>query len=243
MSTDQTRGMSRLLARVRGLLNKAESTEFPEEAEALTAKAQELMARYAIDRAALEDPAPSAVEIRRLKVDDPYARAKVVLLQTVADANRCRSVWHAYEGLCSVFGSSHELDTTELLYTSLLTQATTAMLAAGADGHHARTPSFRRAFLLAYARRIGERLRASVEAEVDAGVARHGESLLPVLARRRQAVDEAIEAAFPRISSFSARTSNGRGWMAGRAAADLADLAAGGRLGGRSEPGPLGRAS
>jgi hypothetical protein len=105
-----------------------------------------------------------------------------------------------------------------------------SMLAAGADGHHARTASFRRAFLLAYASRIGDRLRASVEAEVDAGVVRHGESLLPVLARHLQAVEEAVAAAFPRISSFSVRTSNGHGWMAGRAAADAADLAMGERL-------------
>jgi hypothetical protein len=243
MSTDQPRGTRRLLARVRGLLNKAEATEFPEEAEALTAKAQELMARYAIDRAALEDATPSAVDSRRLQVDDPYGRAKVILLQTVAEANRCRSVWHVDTGFCTVFGAPEELGMTELLYTSVLTQATSAMIAAGARGSHARLPSFRRSFLVAYASRIGERLRESVDAEVDAGVVRHGENLLPVLARRVQAVDEAVESAFPNMTRRSVRTSNGSGWTAGRAAADLADLAAGGRLGGRSRPGSLGRAS
>ncbi|WP_017570470.1 DUF2786 domain-containing protein, partial [Nocardiopsis halotolerans] len=45
------------LARVRALLAKAESTEFPSEAEALSARAQELMARHSIDRALLaEEP-------------------------------------------------------------------------------------------------------------------------------------------------------------------------------------------
>ena len=43
----------RILDKVRALLAKAESTEFPEEAEAYTAKAQELMARHRIDRAVL----------------------------------------------------------------------------------------------------------------------------------------------------------------------------------------------
>ena len=43
----------RMLGRVRALLAKAESTEFPEEAEALSARAQELMARYSIDYAVL----------------------------------------------------------------------------------------------------------------------------------------------------------------------------------------------
>src|SRR6202035_1951697 len=40
----------RILARVRSLLAKAESTEFEAEADSLTAKAQELMTRHAIDQ-------------------------------------------------------------------------------------------------------------------------------------------------------------------------------------------------
>ena len=42
---------SRMLTRIRALLAKAEATGFPEEAEALSAKAQELMARHSIDEA------------------------------------------------------------------------------------------------------------------------------------------------------------------------------------------------
>ncbi|NEA40757.1 DUF2786 domain-containing protein, partial [Streptomyces sp. SID11385] len=41
----------RMLTRIRALLAKAEATGFPEEAEALTTKAQELMARHSIDEA------------------------------------------------------------------------------------------------------------------------------------------------------------------------------------------------
>ena len=37
-----------MLERVRALLAKAESTTFPEEADALTAKAQQLMTRHAL---------------------------------------------------------------------------------------------------------------------------------------------------------------------------------------------------
>jgi hypothetical protein len=61
-------------------------------------------------------------------------------------------------------------------------------------------------------------------------VARHGERLLPVLARRVQEVDDAVDAAFPGMTERVLRTSNGFGWAAGRAAADLADLAVGERL-------------
>ncbi len=224
-------GDTRLLARVRALLVKAESTAFPEEAEALTTKAQELMARHAIDQAALDAADRPAVEGRRIPVDDPYAPAKAVLLQTVAEANRCRSVWSADLGFSTLFGLPGELRIAELLYTSLLTQATTAMVVAGRRGREARLPSFRPSFVAAFARRIGERLRHTVRAEVDAGVARHGEHLLPVLARRVQAVDDAVDTVFPGMTHRELRASNGFGWVAGRAAADLADLAVGERLG------------
>src|SRR5205807_2396905 len=79
---------ARILERVRALLAKAESTTFPEEAEALSAKAQELMARYAIDRALLGGvgDGPHGVGGRRIHIDDPYARSKFLLVDVVADA-------------------------------------------------------------------------------------------------------------------------------------------------------------
>ena len=55
------RSGSRMLDRVRALLAKAESTTFPAEAEALTGKAQELIARHSIDEALLA----AAAEPRR----------------------------------------------------------------------------------------------------------------------------------------------------------------------------------
>ena len=53
-AADDSGADPRVLARVRGLLAKAESTSFPEEAEALSAKAQELMARHALERVAVD---------------------------------------------------------------------------------------------------------------------------------------------------------------------------------------------
>lgn len=48
----------KVIERVRALLAKAESTSFPEEAEAFTAKAQELITRHAIDRTLLGGHGP-----------------------------------------------------------------------------------------------------------------------------------------------------------------------------------------
>jgi hypothetical protein len=224
-------GDERVLSKIRALLAKAESTEFAEEAEALSARAQELMAKYSIDNALLAARAGNKDTPggRRLMVDNPYEQAKASLLQTIATANRCRTVWHKELGMSTVVGFPADLDGVELLFTSLLVQASGAMLREGAkrDAHgRSRTRAFRQSFLISYAIRIGERLaEAAGHAEKDAAVS-SGRDLLPVLAARHQAVDDAVDAMFEGSIEFgrSARVTDREGWYSGRAAADLASL-------------------
>ena len=122
---------NRMLTKVRALLAKAESTDFEEEAGALTAKAQELMARHAIDHAMVTGRDDSDPCGRRIGIDDPYALGKANLLAAVAGANRCRAVWMDRYGFSTVFGFPGDLDIVDLLYTSLLVQANRAMTVAG----------------------------------------------------------------------------------------------------------------
>lgn len=231
--TRATRGVAaggrtddRQLARVRALLAKAESTEFEEEAEALSAKAQELISRYALERLVDEAELGSGqdpVTARRLWIDAPYVFPKAMLINAVAGANRCDSVVSGELGFSTVIGEERDLDAVELLATSLLVQANTAMLRLGphADrGGRSRTTSFRRSFLIAFATRIGERLRgANDDATERAG--RAGE-LVPVLAQREQQVTAARDEMFPRLAKRETSISNGLGWAAGWASADLA---------------------
>jgi len=220
----------RILDRVRALLAKAESTEFTDEAEALTAKAQQIMARHSIDEALLAAREGSAERPggRRVGIDNPYEAAKAMLLNVVAAANRCRSVWSKSLGFATVVGFQPDLDAVELLYTSLLVQATTAITQAGSrqDPYgRSRTRSFRQSFLTSFATRIGERLadatdQASKEARADLGENR----LLPVLAARNDAVQEATETMFPELVAQTVSANDREGWAAGRAAADLATL-------------------
>jgi hypothetical protein len=228
---------ARVLDRVRGLLAKAESTEFPAEAEALTAKAQELMARHAID-ALLVEPARPAGGPADLRIDlpAPYAKAKFHLLAAVGGANRCRVVGAADFSWARVVGYPADVEAVEILFTSLLVQATTAMLAEGTHRDawgRSRTRSFRSAFLVAYAFRIGERLR-EVDREATATAAAEHPTLLPVLASREEAIDRFIDETFGRLRSTRVSVSNGEGFAAGVSAADAADLQSRGRLGGRA---------
>ncbi|GEC10278.1 hypothetical protein SSP24_79330 [Streptomyces spinoverrucosus] len=227
-SHTHTKSESRMLTRIRALLAKAEATGFPEEAEALSAKAQELMARHSIDEALLAGPAqggggPTAW---RIGVDQPYEQAKAVLLDAVAAANHCRAVWNEPLGFSTVVGFEPDLEVVELLHTSLLVQATTAMTKAEAAqraGGRKRTKTFRQSFLAAYAHRIGTRLATTAEqAATEALVA---DDLLPVLASREVAVTERMESMFPDTTTTRLRgVTDAAGWTEGSRAADRAEM-------------------
>jgi hypothetical protein len=217
----------KVLARVRALLAKAESTQFPEEAEALSTKAQELMNRHAFERALLDatEHKPQQVTSSRLWLDNPYVEPKSQLVAAIAASNRCRSVLHPSLGFVSLVGDPLDLEITELMTTSLLVQATRAMTAEGSRisrGGVSRTKSFRKSFLIAYAIRIGERLREASETAHDTA---DDPRLLPVLTERTEVVDEAFRAMFEHTVEKRVSVNNGDGWYAGRAAADRADLA------------------
>ncbi|MFG3152189.1 DUF2786 domain-containing protein [Streptomyces sp. NPDC048219] len=220
---------SRALARIRALLAKAEATGYPQEAEALSAKAQELMARHSVDEALLSAhaPSPDAPGACRIGVEPPYEQAKAVLLDAVADANHCRAVWNEALGFSTVVGFETDLEAVELLYTSLLVQAETAMTKAEAAqraGGRKRTKTFRQSFLAAYAHRAGTRLRAVAErtaAETGAADA----DLLPVLASREVAVTDRLERMFPETTTTRLRgADDAAGWTEGTRAADRAQV-------------------
>lgn len=239
---------AKILERVRRLLAKAESTTFEAEAETFTAGAQALMARHSIDHALLAataqgrgdaGPGGERPEGRRLWVETPYAREKVLLLGSVADANRTRTVWAKEDGYITLLGFAHDLDAVETLYTSLLVQATRAMHAEG-KRHDAwggsRTRSFRASFLAAYAVRIGERLHEVTAAQTaeaaEEARAAGGRELVPVLAERAAAVEAWTSELFPELRTVTMSVGRDReGYDRGRRAADQAALSWGRPLG------------
>ena len=221
----------KVLELVRALLTKAESTTFPDEADAFTAKAQQLMARHAIDAALVAAHGGGGGRDvpggRRLPVDDPYANAKATLVHCVAQANRAHAIVNKEIGLVTIMGFEADLDIVELLVTSLLVQATAAMAATGRRVDRSgtsRTRSFRQSFLMAYAIRVGERLQEANAATVEEATAEYGDALLPVLVSREAAVREIVEEAYPEVRRIGSASTNIEGWVAGRLAADRANL-------------------
>ncbi len=233
-----------ILAKVRKILAKAEDpAATTAEAETYTAKAAALIAEYGIDRALLAqvDPDSDIVGDRVVVLDPPYALDKAGLLNTVAIRLRCRSVQRrnyvdgAKQISLHLFGYESDLLRSELLYTSLLLQATSTLT---------RTPvprgesaaAFRRSWLAGFTSAIGRRLvdseqRAQRHAERSAEPA--GPSVALVLADRSVVVREAVEKEYPRLGRAQDRRLSGSGGMAGWQAGQRADLGGGSRLGRR----------
>jgi hypothetical protein len=217
---------SKTLTKIRALLAKAESTEFAAEAEAFTAKAQDLMTRHSIDEALVAEAAGESVEIagRKVPIHHPYGLEKASLIDVIARANRVRAVWNEFASCVTIVGVPADVSQVEMLFTSTLVQATRAMTQVGAQADaRSRSSAFRKAFLSAYAVRIGTRLSASA----DHATQSYGTGLVPVLARQTAAVEAEFDRLFPDVTTGARRTRfDARGWDAGTQAADEAVLPA-----------------
>lgn len=222
-----------ILAKIRGLLDKAEATTFAAEAEAFTAKATQLMAKYRIDQAMLDAARPAAqrraVVERHVKLGSgPYVRTRLSLLSAAADANDVRvltSVRH--DGRVGhLIGTVDDVEATEMLYTSLAIQAArdTAKIAGSSPGQTRRQ---RRSFLAGFAASVDARLTAqNAAAAAEAERATPGVAI--VLADKSALVDDWVRGRYGRVGSLR-RTGTGThsgSYQKGVAAGNRADLGA-----------------
>ena len=223
-----------MLARVRGLLAQAESTTYEAEAATFTAKAQELMARHALDHALLweragRDEKPMTI---RLPIDDPYVDAKSMLLHVVAVHHGAARSSMSGTRCARSSASLSDVAATEVLSTSLLVQAQVAMraeAATAAPGSRARSRSFRSSFLLVYVRCASTSASPrSTRPSRPRPTASMAARCCPGLAARSDVIDDAVDAMFGDLRPGRRRgISDAVGWAMGRAAADRAQLSFG----------------
>jgi len=212
-----------LLGRVRKLLAKAEDPACtPAEAEAFTAKATELIAKYGVDQALLAgaDPALDPVGDRVVTIGPPYSRDKAGLLGAVAVALRCRVVYLERRGTARIhlFGHGADLERVELLFTSLLVQAAHG-LAATEVPNFDHPAAFRRSWLVGFTEAIRARLTV---AERAAAADAPGAEL--ILVDRTELVDRRRDETYPNLTRLGPRRLAGTGRRQGYAAGRTADL-------------------
>jgi len=232
---DRQQGHGALIAKVRKLLAMAEGSPHPDEADAFSRKAAELIAAHRLDTARFAEPEHDTLAIREYAMGrGAYVRARIALLQAVAEAHGCQVVFGAgYAGTTAyVAGFLDDLETTDVLYTSLHAQASSRM-AAERRRTGAATQQWRRSFLFGFAHEVHqmlERSHATAVREVPGSVGR-----LPELRAREARVGDHLQARFGRIGAARAVAGpTAAGYVAGREAAAHADVGRRGVVGRRA---------
>jgi hypothetical protein len=230
----------RLLDRVRKLLAKAEAEGVTAaEAQALTAKAAELMAKYGIDRALLaaRQPETDKPDNRIVEIYNPWARVQAHLLCGLAAALRCQCILLPSQAgqRVHMFGYASDLERADVLYTSLLIQMWHGLAAADVPGAAPSVRAWRRSWLLGFAAAVIARVRAAEDrakrsaAAAPAGDGSPGAAL--VLADRALVIRQHVARAYP-VTRAARVTYSGSGYGDGYAQGKRADIGAG-RVGGR----------
>lgn len=238
-----------LLAKVRALLAKAEDpAATTAEAEAFTAKATELMAKYGIEQAMIADRADSsdAPGNRIITTSNPWAAERAKLVYWLAEAMRCKPIMLGKEdgdARVHIFGFASDLERVELLYTSLLLQMTTGLTRVHVP-YYEKPRAYRRSWLIGFVNEVTSRVReaersAVAHAEAERQATTNGESSVStgrstalVLADREQAVRQAFAEEYPSVRK-SRTTFTGSGYGAGQAAGRRANIGQTGLAGGR----------
>ena len=221
-----------LLDRVRKLLVKAEADGVTQaEAQALTGKAAELMAKYGIDRALLAARRPETDRPgdRVIDIGNPWAQVQAHLLCGLAATLRCQCVILPRSGPGSrihVFGFASDIERTDVLYTSVLIQMWQGLAATQPPGWAQSPRAWRRSWLLGFATAVVARVCAAEEGAAQRaadGAAGDGRSTALVLADRAEIIERTLRQAYP-VTRRSRVTYSGSGYGSGYAQGQRADI-------------------
>jgi len=235
-----------MATKINALLLKAESTEFPEEAEALTAKAMGLMTTYAINEALLEsakgdEDIKEEIETRIVIVPNPYSMERLTLLQRVAkpmggyvyffpqarDGMKVATNSKDHTTKAGIIGYASDLDRIGIMFNSLLRQEEAARkyaircLEEEIIGGMGRKKVWNKSFIRAFSYKVGTRLKDIMQHGIDT----HEDtgSVALVFQGRQDALNADIESrGFTKIASSYQYSKAGT--TAGHLAGDRASL-------------------
>jgi hypothetical protein len=224
---------SKIIEKIQKLLALAEGAGTEEEAETVFAKARSLMVQHAVEEMDLvkSGHAPTEKIVERhvtLRARDERRKAKSILLNSIALANRCKVL--LYRDTISIIGYESDTVFVEMLWTSVLIQMANAQTREWGKYQH-QTPSYAQTsryifvnqFSLGYAAGVGQRLIVRAKADDKAA----GTDL--VLRDRSQDVDDWFQEQHPSTRKTKAVRVSGNyaARSAGTSAAASADLSGG----------------
>ncbi|MFJ4525913.1 DUF2786 domain-containing protein [Streptomyces sp. NPDC088810] len=217
-----------LLGKVRALLRKSENPAVTEdEARVYRDKAYELMAKYGIEQAMLDDVTEAERPVDRIvDLHPPYVKEGRRLLARIGYEMRCRSVYPGGRDnrhRVHLFGFQADIQATEVLFASLRLQ-----MLEGADradrlhrpeGEDAR--AYKRSWMLGFIREVTARIGAAqrtASAAAEQGSEADGtggRSVALVLADRTTVVEARLAAEYPKLNKTRPTRFKGTGYWQG----------------------------
>lgn len=171
------------LDKIRGILNKARNTPYPEEAQAFFDKATQLMARYSITESMLAERRPDFVTKTEIELGK-YAAHKEHLVVTVAQAFGCHVVRPGDQRIYALVGFETDLEMLEQLLSSLLLQLDTELLTV--KGYNTKTARVN--FAYSWCHRVAERIQSYYTDAIEEFEKKTGKSTDLVLMSKQEQV-------------------------------------------------------
>jgi hypothetical protein len=220
----------KIMDRIRRLLAQAEGTNNEHEAATFWGKAQELMAKHAIDEAMIAASTPKdqratpIVRMHEMPSRQLGVKAQRFLLFYIVQYNRCRVLRYGPQSSTkyAIIGFEADVDFCIALFNSLKTQ----MMSELNRHRQFTTVTQKNSFMHGFAQRVGERLRDNARM-IEAGSTISSSTALVLRDRSHEVERAVVDAAGGRLRSAGQgkpgqRDSGAVG--AGRAAGDRASL-------------------
>lgn len=223
-------------SKIRSLLNHAERAGTQEEADTFFAKAQDLMTKWAIDDAMIQQAAEKnekeQIEKRQIVLQFRFYKADASILQAIAVNNQARVLITDQKGekrgeyIAYLVGFPSDLDRTEMMFASMMIQLNRAL-----EDHLRNYPEIkadrsankreRKSFRYGFGTRLQDRLKEAKSVASSDGTAN---PYAVALRNRDQEVEDYLAQMGARRSRGGRQQTSTSGYMAGVDAADRADV-------------------
>jgi hypothetical protein len=153
-----------VIRKVEGLLQKANSSTYAEEAKAFQQKAQELMTKYQVEETDLFGRSKDEIiSNRKVVIENPYVIDKSILLGSIAKQNFCRVLRGS--NYVIIYGYESDIELTLVMYNYLVidmfSKAAQNIPKGGA------TTSWKKSFFGGYSATISSRLKEARKFQVE----------------------------------------------------------------------------
>ena len=216
--------VSDVIGKIDALFKQAANTSFPEEAATFQAKAQELMTKYQIEMAMLNDRVlDDELTHAVVHINNPYMLDKSILLNSIAKHNYCKVI--RYRDYCKVFGYKSDIQMVTAMFTALELHMISEMWKNYIVPDHVSAVSWKKSFFAGYASKISSRLaKAKRESVADANKTNGNDSVSLVLLKKDELVQQYYDDNSGATRSTTRTVTSMSGYGAGTSAGGRANI-------------------